>query len=484
MVLFKKEGIDMRENKLVSEEKLREQRIYMKRVREMAPPSGRAFIQTFGCQQNEADSELLAGMLCEMGYSMQDEPENADVILVNTCAIREHAELKALSITGQFKHLKAKKPSLMIGICGCMVTQEHRKEDIKQKYPYVDFLFDTHMLYRFPEILFTALNGGKRMFYLTESDGEIAEGLPIRRESNTKAWVSIMYGCNNFCTYCIVPYVRGRERSRMPEVILQEIRELAANGYKEITLLGQNVNSYGKDLRIAYDFSDLLADIDKINGDFSIRFMTSHPKDASQKLIDTMAASQKIAPHLHLPLQAGSDSVLQAMNRHYTKEHYLKLVQYFREKLPDAALTTDIIVGFPGETEADFAQTLDMLKTVRYDNIYSFIYSPRKGTPAAKMDTQIPDSIKKDRFARLIALQNQISKEKNEERVGTMVSVLVEGRSKTDESKLTGRTGQNTLVHFSGDDALIGQRVPIRIVRAEAYAVYGELPEITKESCV
>lgn len=270
----------------------------------------------------------------------------------------------------------------------------------------------------------------------------------------------------------------------MPEVILQEIRELAANGYKEITLLGQNVNSYGKDLRIAYDFSDLLADIDKINGDFSIRFMTSHPKDASHKLIDTMAASQKIAPHLHLPLQAGSDSVLQAMNRHYTKEHYLKLVQYFREKLPDAALTTDIIVGFPGETEADFAQTLDMLKTVRYDNIYSFIYSPRKGTPAAKMDTQIPDSIKKDRFARLIALQNQISKEKNEERVGTMVSVLVEGRSKTDESKLTGRTGQNTLVHFSGDDALIGQRVPIRIVRAEAYAVYGELPEITKESCV
>ncbi len=459
----------------VSEQEIARQNTVMDQVAlSLAGNAPVFYIQTFGCQQNEADSERLAGMAQRMGYTVSDDPSQADLILVNTCAIREHAELKTLSVTGQFKHLKEKKPSLLIGMCGCMVSQEHRRDDVKYKYPYVDFIFGTEHLYRFPEILAEALSRSGRHFYPNEGDGNIAEGLPVRRESTFQAWVSIMYGCNNFCTYCIVPYVRGRERSRRPEDILSEVEQLVRDGYREITLLGQNVNSYGRDADFDCDFADLLDRVCRVSGDFTVRFMTSHPKDASRKLIDTIARNPKIARQFHLPLQSGSDRILAAMNRRYTTEKYLETVDYLREKVPGIAITTDIIVGFPGETEEDFAGTLAMLRRVRYDNIYSFQYSPRRNTPAASMENQIPPSVKKERFARLLATQTEISRACNETYVGKIVSVLVEGRSKTDQSRLTGRTEGNRLVHFEGDDALIGTVTRVRVTHADTYALLGE----------
>ena len=461
--------------KQISHEEINRQYDYMRRVRGIIGEGKKACVQTFGCQQNEADSERLGGMLSEMGFEIVYDVKDADLILVNTCAVREHAELKALSITGQFKHLKDAKPSLLIGICGCMVTQEHRAGTIKHSYPYVDFLFGTSMLYKFPEILWDTLTKDKRQILWEDTgEGNIAEGLPVKREGGVKAWLSIMYGCNNFCTYCVVPYVRGRERSRRREDILAEARGLIAEGVQEITLLGQNVNSYGNDLGTEGDFADLLDDICRIGGDFRLRFMTSHPKDASRKLIDVMAANDKIEKHFHLPLQSGDDRVLKAMNRRYTRESYLSLVGYMREKMPEIAITTDIIVGFPGETEEEFENTLDMLRRVRFDNIYSFIYSKRRGTPAEKMSDQIPDGVKKDRFARLLKVQDEISIAKNGELVGKTVPVLVEGRSKTDPTRLTGRTAGNKLVHFTGDDALIGSRIDLHITQAETHSLFGE----------
>ncbi|MBE6618748.1 MAG: tRNA (N6-isopentenyl adenosine(37)-C2)-methylthiotransferase MiaB [Ruminococcaceae bacterium] len=469
-----------RKEVIISPEKIKEQYRYMDLVKDLLGQRMQsvhyAYVETFGCQQNEADSERIMGMLVSMGYTKTTDPTNADIIIVNTCAVREHAELRALSITGQFKHLKEKKRSLIIGVCGCMVSQEHRKEDIKNKYPYINFLFGTSMNYRLPEILYTALIKQKRAYYLDCGDqGNIAEGLPVERESSFKAWVSVMYGCNNFCTYCVVPYVRGRERSRDKGEILSEINDLAKKGYKEITLLGQNVNSYGKDLPEEYDFADLLSDICKIEGDFTVRFMTSHPKDASKKLIDTMAKNDKIAKAFHLPLQSGSDRILKEMNRHYDKKSYLELVSYMRERMPDIAITTDIIVGFPGETEEDFEETLEMLKTVEYDNIYSFIYSKRKGTKASVMECQIPEKVKKERFARMIETQNAISNGKNNIYLDTVQRVLVEGRSKTNPDKLTGRNEKNRLVHFSGPDSLIGCWANIKITEAETFSLSGEL---------
>lgn len=458
--------------RIITAEQAAEQKVFSQRIRAIIGDENKvACIQTYGCQQNEADSERLAGMCEEMGYSFTDDPSKADLILVNTCAVREHAELKALSITGQFKHLKEKKPSLIIAMCGCMVTQEHRLNDVKQKYPYVDFLFGTGMLWKFPEIMYEAMTSNRRHFYENEDDGNIAEGLPVRRESNFKGWVSIMYGCNNFCTYCVVPYVRGRERSRRREDVLKEVRELVESGCREITLLGQNVNSYSG----GCDFADLLAEICEIEGEFIVRFMTSHPKDVSHKLIDTMANNPKIARQFHLPLQSGSNRVLNAMNRRYTAESYIENVRYMREKMPDIALSTDIIVGFPTETDDEFEETLNVLREVRYDSIFSFIYSIRKGTKAADMEGQISDEVKKERFARLLDTQNQISYEKNQSYVGKVIDVLVEGRSKTDDSKLTGRGERGRLVHFVGDDSLIGRHVNVKIVKAETYALYGEL---------
>lgn len=467
-----------RETKIITGDEISLQNDYIARVREMNASCGRelfALVRTFGCQQNEADSERLAGMAEAMGYTVTEDEKAADLILVNTCAIREHAELKALSITGQFKHLKAAKPELIIGICGCMVTQEHRLNDIKNKYPYVDFLFGTGEVYRFPEFLYRAQNEKGRFFIVEETVGTIAEGLPIKRKSNFKAWLSIMYGCNNFCTYCVVPYVRGRERSRRREDVLAEAEMLVKSGYKEITLLGQNVNSYGKDLGYDYDFADLLRDICAIEGDFIIRFMTSHPKDASRKLIDTMAENKKIAKQFHLPIQSGSNSVLHAMNRRYTREAYLELIDYMREKMPDIAITTDIIVGFPGESEEDFADTLDILKRVRYDNIYSFIYSKRRGTPAAEFDNQVPEDIQSERFSRLLKVQHEISNQINNTIVGSVRRVLVEGISKNDENMYTGRCESGRLVHFASETDYTGRIVDIKIERAETFNVFGSV---------
>ncbi|MBQ7336980.1 MAG: tRNA (N6-isopentenyl adenosine(37)-C2)-methylthiotransferase MiaB [Clostridia bacterium] len=434
-----------------------------------------AFVLTFGCQQNEADSEHIAGMCRDMGYTVTDTPEQAALIMVNTCAIREHAEKKALSIVGQYKHLKAKNPSLLIGVCGCMVAQEHRREQLKHSYPYVDFVFGTTVLHQFPALLYDKMQSGRRRFCADVADHVVPENMPVVRESGYRAWVSIMYGCNNFCSYCIVPYVRGRERSRRREEIVAEVKELVNSGYRDITLLGQNVNSYAKGSDWGYDFADLLAALDAIEGDFTLRFMTSHPKDASSHLIDVMARGKHIAHHFHLPMQSGSDAILKKMNRHYDRARYLAIVKELRERIPDITLTSDIIVGFPGESEQDFEDTLDMLRTVRFDMLYSFIYSARKGTPAAEM-VQIPPEVQGARFDRLLALQNEIAAEKNIALVGQTVRVLCDGASKNDENYCSGRTDGNKIVLFHGDaKALTGQFVWVKIDRAEPFALYGEL---------
>ncbi len=432
------------------------------------------FVLTFGCQQNEADSEKISGMAEQMGYEIKATPEEADLIMVNTCAIREHAEKKALSIIGQYKHLKAKNPDLIIGVCGCMTAQEHRRDELKHRYPYVTFTLGTASLHHFPKVLWDVIQQ-KRRFITAESELDftktVAEGAPIRRESGYRAWVSVMYGCNNFCSYCIVPYCRGRERSRKKEDIVAEVRELVEQGYKEITLLGQNVNSYGKGTDC--DFADLVAELDSIPGDWWLSFMTSHPKDASYKLIDVMAESTHVAHRFHLPLQSGNDRVLKAMNRHYDMEKYLDTVNYMRSRMPDIVITSDIIVGFPGESEEEFDDTLKALETVRFDMLYSFIYSPRKGTPAAEME-QIPDVVKGNRFDRLLATQNAIAAEKNQPMQGTTVRVLCDGESKGNPEVYSGRTEGGKIVFFKGTPDMVGTFVNIHIDRTEAFALWGE----------
>ena len=435
----------------------------------------KACVVTYGCQQNEADSERIAGMLQAMGYEKTDKEENADIIVVNTCAVRDHAEQRALSITGGYKHLKSKKPSLIIGVSGCMVSKKESGERIKRSYPYIDFTFGTEKLWQMPEILYGVMSTQKRIFCPNEGKPITMEGIPVLRENPYKAWVSIMYGCNNFCTYCIVPYVRGRERSRRPEDILNEIRGLVADGCREITLLGQNVNSYGKEFGGECDFADLLSRICEIEGDYIIRFMTSHPKDASHKLIDTMAANPKIARQFHLPVQSGSDRLLKAMNRNYTRESYLSLIRYMREKMPDIAISTDIIVGFPGETEEDFEDTLSIVREARYDMMYSFIYSKRSGTPAAEMKDQIPPEVTGARFPRLLEVQNEISLERNLVWENKTLRVLVDGRSKNNPDKFTGRTDGNKIVLFDADDSYIGKFVNIKITKAQTFALIGEI---------
>ena len=433
-----------------------------------------AFVMTFGCQQNEADSEKIAGMAEAMGYEILSSPDKAYLIVVNTCAIREHAELKALSTIGQYKHIKQKNPELVIAVCGCMVTQEHRVNDIKFKYPYVDFVFSTAAIHKLPQLLSEKIKKNKRI-YCTDDEYCVAEGIPVRRESNYRAWVSIMYGCNNFCTYCIVPYVRGRERSRKKEDIIAEVRALVLEGYKDITLLGQNVNSYGKDLGVDYDFADLLEELANIEGDFLLHFMTSHPKDATKKLVDVIANNKNIAKQFHLPLQSGSDKVLKSMNRHYQLDRYLDIVEYMKNKIPDIVITTDIIVGFPGETEEDFEGTLEALRKVRYDMIYSFIYSPRNGTPAAKMENQVPADVQSKRFSRLLNLQNEIAYEINQKHLGQTIRVLCDGPSKNNPDVMCGRTEGNKIVLFDGTPDKTGKYLNIKITKCETFALIGDI---------
>jgi tRNA-2-methylthio-N6-dimethylallyladenosine synthase len=431
-----------------------------------------AYVETYGCQQNESDSGKLRGFLAQSGYAIVDDAEGADVVVMNTCAIREHANQRVFGNLGALTHTKRRHPEQKIFLCGCMAGQTVVTDRIKKSYPHVDGVFSTHHLWQFPEILFRVLSGKKRQFYIEDEAGSIAEGIPQVRDSQLKAWVSIMYGCNNFCTYCIVPYVRGRERSRQPEDILAECRELIANGCKEITLLGQNVNSYGKDLDCGVDFADLLAQIAALDGDFLIRFMTSHPKDASKKLFDTMAASPKIAKQLHLPFQSGSSRVLKAMNRHYDREKYLAAVEYAKSVMPELVLTSDVIVGFPGETAEEFEETLTLIEKVRYDALFTFIFSPRPGTPAATMADPTPKDEKNARFDRLCALQNAISEEIHKEYAGKTLRCLVDGK---DGELLTARTEGGRLVRFSGCDSLIGTYQPITITGATTWSLTGNL---------
>jgi tRNA-2-methylthio-N6-dimethylallyladenosine synthase len=446
---------------------------YIDRVRLLNSDSQkRVYIFTFGCQQNEADSEKILGIANAMGYSKTDTPDDADLIILNTCAIRQHAEEKALSMLGRFKALKRKNNSLIVGVCGCMAAEEHIKELLKTDFHYVTFTLEPNMLCKIPYLVYRALEDGKRSFIIGEDCGDVYEGMPITRRCGHKAWVSIMYGCNNFCSYCIVPYVRGRERSRSVEDILSECRSLVEDGVKEITLLGQNVNSYKGEC----DFATLLEKIAMIDGDFIIRFMTSHPKDVSDSLIDVMAKyTPKIAPYFHLPLQSGSDRILKSMNRTYNRERFLFIVDKLRAGIPNICLSTDVIVGFPSETEEDFLDTLEVLKKARFDMVYAFKYSPREGTPAARMKDQVDTEIKEDRIARLLKMQDDISSKNNEKHVGTTMTVLVDSLSRRkDKNTVNARSYGNKLVHFEGDESMIGKYMNVKIERAGVYELYAE----------
>jgi len=461
----------MRLQHFVSESEMQYQRECSARVRAMCE-GYTAYVDTYGCQQNEADSECMRGMLAEMGYTLTDS-ELADLIVVNTCAIREHAELRALGNIGHLVHTKRKNPRQRVILAGCMAAEQAVREKVKRSYKQVDAMLDTTSFWRLPEIVLALLENGGRLddsfASVIDLDNRIAEGMPILRTFQHKASVSIMYGCNNFCSYCIVPYVRGRERSRRAEDILYEVRELIADGCKDIMLLGQNVNSYADE---DTDFADLLEAAANFEGEYVVRFMTSHPKDCTKKLIDTIAKNPRIERHLHLPVQSGSDKILAAMNRKYTVEKYLELVDYTREKIPDIALTSDIIVGFPGETEVEFCETLELITRVRYDAMFTFIFSPRVGTPAEKIPDTESKEAKSERFSRLLDTANAISNEKHRALVGKNERVLIDGESKS-EYRLAGRTQSGRLVNINGDMSLVGQFVNVEITGATTWSLTG-----------
>ena len=457
----------------ISPAQLAEQNAYCQQIHEYWRASGKtptAFVDTYGCQQNEADSERIRGMLQLAGYAAASQEEGADLVVINTCAIREHAEQRVLGNVGALVHTKRRHPAQRIFLCGCMMGEPHVTDKIRASYRHVDGVFSPHHLWQFPSLLWRVLQSGDRVFAIADEAGSIAEGIPQVRQNSLKAWVSIMYGCNNFCSYCIVPYVRGRERSREPEEILSEVRSLIAAGYRDITLLGQNVNSYGRGLQTPIDFADLLGQIAELEGDFLVRFMTSHPKDASRKLLDVMASHPKIAKHLHLPFQSGSDRILAAMNRRYTAASYLELIAYAKSVMPDLVLTSDVIVGFPGETDADFEKTLELVNTVEYDALFTFLFSPRRGTPAASLPDPMPKEQKQRNFDRLVARQNEISAALRRADVGKVLRCLIDGR---DGSFLTARTEGGRLVRLTGDEGLIGQFRPIAITDATTWSLTG-----------
>lgn len=466
------------EKKIIDPAQIQAQRDICAEIFDIVTADGRrplALVDTYGCQQNEADSEKLRGYLTLMGYGFTQDEYQADVIVVNTCAVREHAEMRVLGNVGALNHTKKNKPEQIIAVCGCMVQQQHMAEKIKKSYPVVDLVFGPHELWRFPELLKQVMEKHKRVFAADKSDGVMAEGIPQRRDGSVKAWLSIMYGCNNFCSYCVVPYVRGRERSRRPEDVVAEARELVEAGYKDITLLGQNVNSYGRDLGLDVDFSDLIRMINDIPGDFLIRFMTSHPKDATEKLFRTMAECEKCAHQLHLPVQSGNDRILKVMNRNYDSAKYIAQVELARSYMPDLVLTTDIIVGFPGETEEEFEDTIKLVEKVRYDAMFTFIYSKRVGTPAAEMPDPYTREDKQRHFDRLTEVANRISGEKHKEYEGKTVKVLVDGETGKEEYNLSSRTNGGRLVHLRGDKSLIGQFIQVKIVSSSTWALYGEI---------
>lgn len=470
----------------IEKEELTRQKGFLLKIKELnnrfASENGRAPLaktETYGCQQNENDTERIRGILKEAGFEFCDTEDKADVVIYNTCAVRENAEQKVFGRLGILKHIKESRPDMIIGLCGCMVQQEHITEKIQKIHNHVDLIFGTHALYKLPELLYEAMTKKRKksIVDIESIDGKIAEDLPILRDDNNKAWVSVMYGCNNFCSYCIVPYVRGRERSRTSDAVIKEVKSLVADGCSEICLLGQNVNSYGKDLEENIDFAQLLRMVNDIDGVERIRFMTSHPKDLSDSLIDAIAECDKVCKQLHLPVQAGNNRVLQQMNRKYTREEYLEKIKKVKERIPGISLSTDIIVGFPTETKEEFEDTLDIIRQVEYDNIFSFIYSRREGTPAAKLDFVLTDEEIHDNFNRLLEVQNEISKRKNDEYVGKIERILVDGESKNNENMLSGRTDSSKIVNFKGSKDLTGKYVNVKITQAHTWSLNGELVE-------
>lgn len=435
----------------------------------------RYHVRTYGCQMNEHDSETISGILEQMGYTQSEEIEEADVILFNTCAIRENAEDKVFGELGHMKRLKHNNPNLILGVCGCMSQEEKVVNKILKSYQQVDLIFGTHNIHRLPELLRDAMFSKEMVIEVWSKEGDIVENMPKLREGNTKAWVNIMYGCDKFCTYCIVPYTRGKERSRRPEDVIAEVRDLARQGFKEIMLLGQNVNAYGKDFEdIKYGFGDLLDEVRKIDIP-RVRFTTSHPRDFDDHLIEVLSRGGNLVEQIHLPVQSGSSEVLKRMARKYTREHYLELVRKIKAAIPNVSLSSDIIVGFPGETDEQFEETISLVEEVRYDFAYTFIYSPREGTPAAVMEDNVPMEVKKARLHRLNEVLARIGLEQNKKLEGKTLEVLVEGVSRTNEEVLAGRTRTNKLVHFKGDSSLIGQYVNVHITDAKTWTLHGEI---------
>lgn len=467
-----------RSNVVIADAELQRQRDFEKKIKAMhdsrnAAP--KALVDTFGCQQNVADSQHILGMLEAMGFTFTDRAEEADIIVLNTCAIRDHAEKRVFGNLGALTHTKRAHPEQIICLCGCMAQRPEVAEKVRKSYRHVDLVFGPQALWKFPELLMQVYTRRGRVFSIDDEHGRIAEGMPVVREGSIRAWVSIMYGCNNFCSYCIVPYVRGRERSREPERILAEVRELVQAGYKEITLLGQNVNSYGKDLDTDWDFADLLSAIDEIEGDYLIRFMSSQPKDAGYKLFDTMARCVHVAKQLHLPVQSGCDRVLRAMNRPYDRAKYLDLITYARKVMPELVLTSDVIIGFPGETEAEAMETVALVKEVEFDALFTFIFSPRPGTPAAKLDDPVPRAEKQVWFDRLCQVQNEISARRHAAYVGKTLRVLVDGETDDSRWPLSGRTAGGRLVHLVGDRSAIGTYRHVTVTDSNTWALFGEL---------
>ncbi len=467
-----------RKEVLIPQEQLERQREFEQKIRALhegraVPPL--AMVDTFGCQQNVADSQHIMGMLEAMGFGFTDDPARAAVVVLNTCAIRDHAEKRVYGTLGALTHTKKADPEQVICLCGCMAQRPEVAEKVRQSYRHVDLVFGPQALWKFPELLYNVYTQRRRVFSVADEHGAIAEGMPVVREGRTRAWVSIMYGCNNFCSYCIVPYVRGRERSRDPEQIIAEVRQLVADGFKEITLLGQNVNSYGKDLDTPYDFADLLTALDAIDGDYLIRFMSSQPKDATHKLFDAMARSRHVAKQLHLPVQSGCDRVLRAMNRPYDKAKYLELITYARKVMPELVLTSDVIIGFPGETENEAMETVALVEQVRFDALFTFIFSPRPGTPAAKMDDPVPREEKQKWFDRLCDTQNRISEELHAAYVGRSLRCLVDGEGDDARWPLTARTAGGRLVHLVGDKSAVGTYHDVKITDSNTWALFGEL---------
>ena len=462
----------------ISADEIEKQKVIMRKIRDssqelMSRPL--AYVDTYGCQQNEADSEKLRGMLAEMGYEDTNDEFEADIIVINTCAIRENAENRVLGNVGALIHAKKAKPSQIIVFCGCLAAVPESVEKVRKSYRQVDLVFSPNALWRFPELLYRALTAKGRVFDTEHDIGSIAEGIPVKRDGTIKAWLPIMYGCDNYCSYCIVPYVRGRERSRAPEIIIGEARMLIAEGYRDITLLGQNVNSYGAGLDESIDFATLIRKINEIDGDFLIRFMTSHPKDASIELFRAMAQCEKAAKHIHLPFQSGNDRILGLMNRGYTHGGYLEKIAVARELMPEIVITSDVIVGFPGETDEEFEDTLRLVEKAQFDAMFTFIYSKRPGTPAAELPDTSTRGAKQARFDRLLEIHNAIAEKKHMQNVGKTVRVLVDSESHDDRYPLKARTNGGRLVHLLGSGDLVGSFIDAKITHCNSWSLFGEI---------